>query len=324
MLCLTLALQKRALRLCAIAFCFAAPMAHAQTTTHSPLTPAKAAPAGLVSPTAHSKNMLSVSVTQINADAVHAALPDGTTVEAAVKRGSVFLVDGRMVAPGEFPIGGQAWLRTRTRASDGALSVVLLSDPASQAALDTYRKQVLAGRIVSIDDKTLVVKPSSDAGSTLVSLHLTAKTLFRQKGAEVSASAFLPDSPVAVQTRSLPSGLLMAAVVSDSAADLAGTKAAQKTTSLSGSAAAIDLDHQLLRITPKTKPGQVVAVAQSTRIKVRKMAGALKDITVGMHVSARLSAQTDADGHPVAVSLSAYDAPVPLARRKPIVLKKMP
>lgn len=324
MLCPTRPAQKRALLLCALAVCFALPTARAQTPSHVPAVPTKAAAPRLVLPTAPSKNTLSVSVTAIDAEMIHVTLADGTVVDAAIKRGSSFLVNGRLVSPGEFPIGGRAWLRTRTRASDGALSVVLLCDPASETALDTYRKQPLDGRIVSVDDQTLVVKPSGDAGSALVSLHMTAKTVFRRGGAESDMAAFAPDAPVAVQARSLPSGLLMASVVSDSAADLAKTKAAHKTTSLSGSAAAIDLDKQRLRITPKTKPGQLVAVAENTRIKVRKIDGTLKDITAGMHVSARLSAQKDAEGHPIAVSLSAYDAPLPLTKKKPMALKKAP
>ncbi len=324
MLCLAQSAHKRTLLFCAFFVGFALPSTHAQTAAPVQTAPAKAAVPRLVLPAAHSKNTLSVTVTAIDADAVHVTLADGTGVDAAIKRGSAFLVSGRLVASGEFPIGGQAWLRTRTRASDGTLSVVLLCDPASEAALDTYRKQALVGRIISLDDKTLVVKPGGDGGSTPVSLHMTAKTLFRHNGSESDAAAFSPDAPVAVQTRSLPSGLLMASVVSDSAADLAGTKAARKTTSLSGSASAIDLDKQTLRITPKTKPGQVVAVAQNTRTKVRKIDGTLKDITAGMHVSARLSAQKDAEGHPLAVSLSAYDAPAPLVKKKPMAVKKTP
>lgn len=114
----------------------------------------------------------------------------------------------------------------------------------------------------------------------------------------------------------------MAAVVSDSTPDLAGVKAARKTTALSGGASAIDIDKSLLHITPKTKPGQTVALTPATRIKVRKLDGTLKDITPGMHVSARLSAQKDADGHPIAISLSAYDAPLPMARKRAAGLKK--
>ena len=316
--------RKRTALLCALAASIALPTAHAQTPPHSPTALAKAAARGLSLPVARSKNTLSVSVTAIDADAVHAALADGTSVDAAVKHGSAFLVNGRLVAPGEFPVGGQAWLRTRTRASDGALSVVLLCDTASETALDMYRKQVLVGHVVGVDDKTLVVQPDGDQGRAVVSLRLTPKTVFRHGGAESAAPAFPADASVAVQARSLPSGLLMALVVSDSAADLAGTKAARKTTSLSGSAGWVDLDKQQLRITPKTKPGQVVAVAQNTRIKVRKLDGTLKDITVGMHVSARLSAQKDGEGHPVAVSLAAYDAPVPLVKKKAVAVKKAP
>lgn len=273
----------------------------------------------------HSKNTLSVSVTAIDGETVHAALADGTALDAAVKRGSVFLVNGRQVAAGAYPVGGQSWLRTRTRASDGAVSVVLLCDAASETALDTYRKQVLSGKVVSADDKTLLVQPDGTGpGGAMVSLHLTAKTVFRQHGAVASAASFPAGSPVSVKTRSLPSGLLMASVVSDNALDLAKAKAVGKTTSLSGSASDVDGNKGQILITPKTKPAQVVAVVPATRITLRKLGAALMDIRPGMHVSARLSAQTDGAGHPVAVSLSASDAPVPMAKRRATTGKKMP
>jgi len=324
MLCLAPPAPKRTLLFCALSLGFTSLVCHAQTPPKTPPALVKTTASRLLPSATRSKNTLSVSVTKIDADAVHAALADGTTIDAAIKHGSAFLVNGRLVTASEFPIGGQSWLRTRTRASDGAVSVVLLCDAASETALDTYRKQALTGQVVSRDDKTLVVKPGSDIGSPFVSLHLTAKTVFRRNGALSDAASFAPNTLVAVQARSLPSGLLMASVVSDSAQDLAGAKASRKIMSLSGSAGWVDLDKQQLRIVPKTKPGQVVAVAQTTRIKVRKLDGTLKDITVGMHVSARLSAQKDGEGHPVAVSLSAYDASAPLARKKRTTLKKMP
>ncbi len=324
MTCLALSAWKHALLFCAFTIMVALPPAFAQTMPAAEAVHAKAGTTKLLLPVTHSKNMSLVTVTAIDADAVHGTLADGTIVDAQIKRGSSFLVNGRLVSSGEFPIGGSAWLRTRMRSSDGTLSVVLLSDTVSETALDTYRKQVIVGHVAFADDKTLVVKPSGDGGSVPVSLHLTAKTVFRHNGAELDASSFLGDAPVAVQARSLPSGLLMAMLVSDSAADLAKEKAARKTTGLSGSAGAIDLDKMLLRITPKTKPGQIVAVAENTRVKVRKIDGTLKDITAGMHVSARLSAQKDASGHPIAVSLSAYDAPVPLVKKKMAAVKKTP
>lgn len=319
-----LLLWKHALLLGALAAGFGPLTAYAQTPPHSPPSLVKTTTPRLFPPASHSKNMSAVTVMSVGSDTVHVMLADGTGQEASVKSGSVFLVNGKMVMPSEFPVGGHAWLRTRTRASDGTLSVVLLSDAASEAALDMYRRQELTGRIVSRDDKTLVVKPNADAGGAVVSLHLTAKTVFRHNGAVSEVSAFALNASVAVQTRSLPSGLLMASVVSDSDTDLAKEKAARKTTGLSGSVSAVDLDKQLLRITPKTKPGMTVAVAQSTRIKVRKREGTLKDITAGMHVSARLSAQQDSEGHLVAASLSAYDAPLPMARKKAVVGKKTP
>ena len=64
------------------------------------------------------------------------------------------------------------------------MSVVLLCDPASAAALDAYRKKTLVGTVQTLDDKTLVVKPSG--GGTPLTLRLTAKTLFRKAGADAT------------------------------------------------------------------------------------------------------------------------------------------
>lgn len=207
MLCLTLPAAPCAL-LCALAL--AAPGAWAQTPpaampTHSAPALVKTAASRLFSPPSRSKSLLPVTVVSVGADTVHATLADGTPLDAAVKKSSVFLVGGKMVTPDAFPSGGAAWLRTRTRASDGAVSVVLLSDASSLAAIDLYRKQVLVGTVVSRDDKTLVVQPTGgDKSGALVSLHLTAKTVFRHGGAEGGASGFAPGAAVAVQTRSLP------------------------------------------------------------------------------------------------------------------------
>ncbi len=48
-------------------------------------------------------------------------------------------------------------------------------------------------------------------------------------------------------------------------------------------------------------------MTDETRIKVRKQAAALTDITAGMRVTARLGHTKDGAGHPLATSLSAFD-----------------
>ena len=196
-------------------------------------------------------------------------------------------------------------VRTRTRASDGTVSLVLLCDPATAAVLDACRHHVLTGAVQSADERYLVVRPS--AGGVPVTLRVTPKTLYRNSGADVPASAFPAGAAVAVVCRGLPSGLLMAAVVSDRGADAVQERVILRPVVVSGTLAAVEPDRGLLVIAPRGKPRRTVAVGESTHVKVRKTEATLRDLTRGMHVTARLGPGKDAAGHPVALSLSAYD-----------------
>lgn len=264
----------------------------------------------------HSKNVRSVTITSVDADAVHAVLPDGTTLDANIKPGSIFLAKGVPGTASDFLPGTKALLRTRTRASDGTLSIVMLSDMASADAINSFRKRALTGHVVSISGKYLVVRPDTAKDATPLTLDITPKTLWRHGGAAGSPAVFPVEAPIAVVTRGLPSGLLMATIVSDTPPDAAQVKASLKTVSLSGTAIDIQADKGLLQIAPKTKPRQTIAVTAETRIKIRKTEAALRDITPGMHIAARLTTQRDSDGHAIAASLSAYDAPAPLPHKK--------
>ena len=190
---------------------------------------------------------------------VHLTLADGTTEDALISPSSLFLKDGLAVPPSAFPAGAKALLRARTRASDGEVSVVMLCDAASAGALDAYRKKTLVGTVQSLDDKTLVVKPAG--GGTPVTLRLTPKTLCRKRGADASAAAFAPGSSVAVITRGLPSGLLMAALVSDAPADADRERALLKPVRLSGHVLDVQPDQNLLTVAAlKPKGRRVIAV----------------------------------------------------------------
>ena len=78
----------------------------------------------------------------------------------------------------------------------------------------------------------MVVEPAG--GGTPLTLKLTPKTLYRKAGADAVAGSFAPGAQVAVLTRGLPSGLLMAALVSDAPADAARERASLKPVRLSG------------------------------------------------------------------------------------------
>lgn len=266
-------------------------------------------------PVSHSKSVKTATVVSSDDQAVHLTLADGTAMDAELRPSSLFLKGGVVAKPTDFGAGAKVIVRTRTRASDGAVSVVLLCDPATAAAIDAYRRKPLAGRVQSEDDKYWTVKPEGTADPTPITLHVTPKTTYRKNGADTAAAAFPVGAAVTVVTRGLPSGLLMASIVSDSTADAATTKAALKPVSLSGLAVDVQPDKSLLTIAPKGKPRQTISVTDATRIKVRKQDAVLKDITPGMRVSARLSRKKDGEAFPVATSLSAYDS-APAAHKR--------
>lgn len=273
-------------------------------------------------PVTHSKNVRPVTVVSVDEQAVHLTLADGTALDAELRPSSLFLKGGVAVRPTDFGAGTRAIIRTRTRASDGAVSVVLLSDAATAAAIDAYRRKPLAGRVKSQDDKYWVIKPEGAADATPLTLHVTAKTAYRKNGAGADATAFPVGSSVTVITRGLPSGLLMASVISDSTADAAKTQAALKPVILSGAAAEVQPDKGLLTIVPRSKPRQTIAVTDATRIKIRKEGATFGDVKIGMRVTARLSHEKDSAGHLIATSLSVYDESVtPLKKPRP---KKAP
>lgn len=281
----------------------------------TPAAPVKAAPVAQ-----KSKNVKPVTIVSVDDTTVKATMPDGSTTEAEVRPTSLFLMNGVSVAPTEFKAGAKALLRTRTKASDGTVSVVMLCDAATQAAIDAYRKKVIVGTLQSVDEKEIVVKP--DAGTTPLTLRVSDKTVYKKGDADSNAAAFGKGAAVAVVTRGLPSGLLMASIVSDKAAGAAAAKAALRVLVLSGAAADVTPDKNLLTVIPKGKPRQTISIGPGTNVKVRKADAALKDVTNGMRVTARMGKEKDADGHLIATSLSAFDAAP--AKGKPATPAKKP
>lgn len=281
-----------------------------------------AAPKGAAAPVSHSKNVKTATVVSVDEQAVHLTLADGSALDAELRPSSLFLKGGLIAKPADFASGAKVVVRVRTRASDGVVSLVMLCDPATAAIVDLYRRKPVAGRVQSEDDGYWVVKPDGAGDVTPITLHITAKTAFRKGGGDAAATAFPVGAAVAVVTRGLPSGLLMASIITDTAEDAAAVKAALKTVSLSGLAADVQPEKSLLTIAPRGKPRQTICVTDATRIKVRKQDAVLKDVTPGMHVTARLSPRRDSAGHLTAASLSASDAAVTSRKKAPV--KKAP
>ncbi|MDQ2799658.1 MAG: hypothetical protein M3Y13_08460, partial [Armatimonadota bacterium] len=135
---------------------------------------------------------------------------------------------------------------------------------------------------------------------------LSVRTTFQAGGAATTMAAFSLGASVTITTRSLPNGLPAAVSVSDASATTED-KTPRRRGTVSGTIVEVRPDLGLLTLRDKTGGDQTIAVTAGTRVKVRKRAATLADITAGMHVTAYLRAALDPAGNPTATSLSASD-----------------
>lgn len=265
----------------------------------------------------HAKSVHSATVQSVDSDAVHLTLPNGEDMDADIKPGTLFLKNGKQVTADDFAAGEKVFARTRARASDGGMSLVTLADAASLLAIDAAHGKTLIGKITGMDEKYWQVQPDG-ANTTPLLVHMTPKTIYRKGGRDVAPSDFAVGASVAIATRGGSNGMLNGQIVSDTSTDAAAQKNAHKVQTLSGIAHDVDAGKGVLTIMPKSKPKQMIAITEATKIKVRKVDAALKDITDGMHVTVRFSHDKDTAGHFIASSLSATDP----AKKKTPAAKK--
>ncbi len=268
-----------------------------------------------------SKNVHSGTLASADDSTVTVTLPDSSALAADVKPSSVFLLNGISATPADFKPGMKVMLRTRAHASNDTNSVVLLCDLPSAQAIEAWRKKPLVGTLQSMGEKDLVVKP--DGSAVPVTLRLSPKTVYRKGGKDASAATFGVGAAVTVVTRGLPSGLLLATIVSDSNADAIAEKTALKPLTLSGRVTAVQAEQGLVTVAPKAKPSQTIAVTDATHVRVGKADASLKEVAVGMELRARLSRTPDAAGHLTATSVSASVA-APSRKKAATPMQKTP
>ncbi len=252
---------------------------------------------------------LPVTVTSVGAKTLQVSGSDGRVLTLAVTAASLFLKRGLLVAPGEFSPGETALLRQRAGAG-GRMQVVLLSDPDSAAVLERYRRRPLTGTILSGDAQTWVVQPADAPDGLPLTLRISARTTYRAGESPVPASAFGPGARVTVTTRGLADGLLQAVSVTDESEPAAVPAEPGRVRFVSGEVTAIQTDAGTVTVQDKKGASHIVATDAGTRLKVRRLPATLADMEVGMRVSAWLGTAQDADGNPIATTLSALDAAV--------------
>ncbi len=243
---------------------------------------------------------------------MQATLADGSLLTADIRPSSLFLKGGLRVSLTDFLPGDAVAFRIRARA--GGASLVLLSDSDSLAAIDAARGKVLRGMLQSADDHFLVLLPDGSSALPLT-VRVSAKSRYLWGGQDATATAFAPGATIAVQTRGLPDGLLLAETVSD-ASGPAPTRTAHFSSRLSGIVWDLPMGNATLVLMSRSKTRRVLAIDQGTQITLEGKAATLSDLRRGMSVSAHLRHDKDAGGNPIAATLAAHSAAPATTKKK--------
>jgi hypothetical protein len=209
----------------------------------------------------------------------------GEAVAVLVKKTSRFGRMGKETAGlQDFTAGDPIVARLSFRAEGGEVWLRELRDRASHEAYTRDRREICVGTVTQNGGDRLEVR-RADGG--LLAFRVTGKSVSRKNGAAVPASAFAVGAPVAVQPRSLPSGDLMARVISDSAADIA-TVGMESRASWKGKIESVDAARNALVLRRDDGQAREVAVAADAKIARGKAPLAMKDLAPGLNVRIHL------------------------------------
>jgi len=236
-----------------------------------------------------------------NADSWTVQGDDGRLSSVQITGATWFVKGGLPVAARAFVPGEEVKIRL-ARSAKSPMRALLVCDPQTAADLERRRGHALAGTILSADTQVWTLAPADGTAPALVCL--SPRTAFSAAGSPVTAAAFGSGASVVITTRALPSGLPSAVSVSEGDGS-EPEAAAPSRRSVSGIVLEVDAAAGLLSVQDKAGGTLTLATNARTRVKVRKRAASLGDITAGMHVSARLGVAGDAAGNPLAVSVSA-------------------
>ena len=259
-------------------------------------------------PTARGVAVTIISVTE---HAVQVMGEDGRAETLGFGPASAFLRRGLLVRASEFLPGETATLR-RHSGPGGAAQVGLLCDPDSAMALEKYRGRPLTGTLLSLSPQVWVVQPADGAEGVPLSLLVSARAVFSAGGSAVSATAFEPGASVTVTTRGLPSGLLSLVSAVSGVSD--APPPAPRNGFVSG--LVTEVQSSTLTLSDASGVSHTVAVSGATRVKVRRQAASLADITLGLHVSAWLGRKADSAGNPIATTVSATDVSLKIRKKR--------
>lgn len=263
-----------------------------------PLVRAQAPPAPATSPVPAARSRAStrtlaatVLVIDPPTESVRLALADGTTVAALLKDTSRFYKRSKIARIIDFVPNEKVTARLSFRPG-GEVWVSQLFDAPSYAAYTRDRREVCVGIVAANTGNRLDVKR---ADGTILAFRVTDKSQVRKAGALSQIKAYPVGAAVAVQPRGLPSGEVMAAIVADTAVDVAAARL-DGLVNWEGTLETVDPARSYLVLRRSDGVSRPIAVAPSARIRRGKATLTLAQLTPGTAVTIHLLRGADANG----------------------------
>ena len=164
--------------------------------------------------------------------------------------------------------------------STGSDLVNEMCDPGSWLWLDKQRKTTQSGTIAELNDQELIIT----VGGEKVTYRHTSKTIWSKVGKTVAATDFKVGDSATVVPRALPSGGIMARIVTDSAANAVVEKRRASRVH-SGIVAAIDIGQKSVAIRDKNRILESFHFDETTTVWRSKKPAELSEIHPGMSIS---------------------------------------
>jgi hypothetical protein len=266
---------------------------------------------------AKSPNTIPGDIVSLDTDSAILTLKErsGAIHEFGLTEKTRYIKGRRPVQASDFKTGEAAVAQVRKVRNEEARNVVVLADPATWEWLVTLRRETVNATITEIGENTLTAAIRPDAAPFLYTI--SAKTKWSKGGKEVTVNDFKAGDTVLIVPRTLPSGGIMARVVSDTPMGAAQMKERQART-VTG--VIMTLDAMTRRFTLKTRSGDTrpLRYTETTEVKQGTRTLPLTVLKVGLAVSARLKQDILGDEVAWRITLATGGKPV-VPSKSPVI-----
>jgi Cu/Ag efflux protein CusF len=185
----------------------------------------------------------------------------------------------------DFKPGDTVVIHVRKSRKDNSYSITEIADPASWDWLTEMRRKLTTATITELDEESLAVTVGPD--NLPLSYVVSEKTRWMRNGKEATAADFKAGEKVSIVPRALPSGNIMASVVSDTQEGAAQGKE-RKALSVHGVIKSLDPTAKKITLLTVAKDERTLRMADELEVHSGSKTLPLTALKTGQHINARV------------------------------------